>query len=128
MSADCNICSNKCLGFEGNHGGCCSIGDRDFIIGPHPDSHEFVERLSEKLGREIKYEEVFYEYEEGKKLFPDRPTWQNETHYPALKVDFFNPRVPCIFYNTRMKACMVYEIRPETCRNFECDYLIKQTS
>jgi F-type H+-transporting ATPase subunit gamma len=53
----------------GHHGSCCTLEDRDFIIGPHPDAEEFVERLSDKLGREIEYREVFVDYEEGKNLF-----------------------------------------------------------
>lgn len=116
------------MGFAGNHGGCCTIGDRDFIIGPHTDSFEFIDRLSEKLGREIEYNDVFITYEEGKNLFPSKSTWQEPNSYPALRVDFFNPKLPCIFYNTKMKACMVYEIRPDTCKNFECDYLREQTN
>ena len=128
MGSDCNICSNKCLGFLDNHGGCCTLGERDFIIGPHTDTQEFVARLSEKLGRKLEYKDVFIDYEEGKNLFPDRPTWQNKFWYPALRVNLSDPKLPCIFYNTQVRACMVYEIRPETCKNFECDYLKNHTT
>ena len=127
MGSDCNICSNKCMGFEGNHGGCCTLGDRNFIIGPHFDTKEFLERLSTKFGREIKYEDVFIDYEEGKKLFPSKSVWADEKNYPSLRVDTMNPFLPCMFYNMKLKACMVYDIRPETCKNFECTYLQEQT-
>lgn len=127
MGTDCNICSNKCMGFEGNHGGCCTLGNRDFIIGPHTDTKEFIERLSTKFGREIKYEDVFIDYEEGKTSFPTKSMWSNKNSYPALRVDKMNPFLPCIFYNMRLKACMVYEIRPTTCKDFECSYLQEQT-
>ena len=94
MGTDCNICSNKCYGMPGHHGSCCTLEDRDFIIGPHPDALEFIESLSKKLGRDIEYREVFVDYEEGKTLFPNRSSWQNPHSYPALRVDFYNPRLP----------------------------------
>jgi Fe-S-cluster containining protein len=123
MGTDCNICSNKCYGMPGHHGSCCTLEDRDFIIGPHPDAEEFIERLSDKLGREIDYREVFVDYEEGKSLFPNKSTWQNPGSYPAFRVDFYNPRLPCIFYNTKVRACSMYDIRPTTCQEYECEYL-----
>ena len=107
----------------GHHGSCCTLEDRDFIIGPHPDAEEFIERLSDKLGREIEYREVFVDYEEGKTLFPNKSTWQNPNSYPAFRVDFYNPRLPCIFYNTKVRACSMYDIRPTTCQEYECEYL-----
>ena len=91
------------------------------------NTEEFIESLSKKLGREIEREEIFVEFEEGKNLFPDKSTWQNPDSYPAFRVDFFNPRKPCIFYNTKIKACGIYEIRPQTCRNYECEYLTQNT-
>lgn len=115
------------MGFEGNHGGCCTLSDRNFVIGPHTDTKDFLERLSTKFGREIKYEEVFIDYEEGKKLFPSKSMWSDEKSFPSLRIDIMNPFLPCIFYNMKLKACMVYEIRPNTCKNYECDYLQEQT-
>ena len=127
MGTNCNICSNKCMGYDGNHGGCCTVAERDFIIGPHLDSNEFLDKLSEKFGREFEFSEVFYSYEVGKSIFPGKQIWQNENSYPAFKLDFFNPKLPCIFYNTKIKACSIYDIRPKTCRDFECEYLTQNT-
>jgi Fe-S-cluster containining protein len=115
------------MGFIGNHGGCCTIADRDFIIGPHHDTSDFLDRLSEKLGREILFKEVFLTYEEGKNLFPNKSTFQDKNNFPALKVDLSNPKLPCIFYNTHVRSCMIYDVRPETCSSFECNYLRDQT-
>ena len=128
MGVDCNICSNKCFGVPGYHGSCCTIEDRDYIIGSHHDTQEFIDSLSNKFGREVSYNEVFVDYEEGKTLFPNKSTWQNPNSYPALRFDFYNPRFPCIFYNTKIKACSVYDIRPKTCREYECDYLKEHTT
>lgn len=123
MGTNCGICSDKCYGINDYHGSCCSIENRDFIIGPHHDSQDFVERLSIKFGRKINREDVFIDYEEGKKLFPFKKSWQNQQSFPALRIDFNNPKLSCIFYNTTIRACTVYELRPETCMNYECEYL-----
>ena len=122
MSA-CDICSNKCFGIDGYDGSCCTIENRDWIMGPINDSNQFIENLSKKLNRNISKEEVFIEYEEGKNLFPNKSVWQNPENFPAFKVNLEDKRKPCIFYNTSVKSCMVYDIRPETCRDFECGYL-----
>ena len=111
------------MGYPGNKGGCCTVDDRDWIIGPHTDSEEFVKRLSNKIGREIQYEEVFIEYSEGSKYFPNKPTWQNPNNYPCIRLEFLHPKLPCMFYNTKLGTCSVYEIRPEICKNYQCDYL-----
>lgn len=127
MGLNCNICSHKCFGIDNHHGSCCTLEDRDYIIGPHPDTEDFIKNLSEKFGRKIEYKDVFIDYEEGSQLFPNKSVWQSKENYPALRVDSNNPRLPCIFYNTTMRACSVYDIRPKTCREYECDYLSKNS-
>ena len=111
------------MGFPSNHGGCCTVSDRDFIIGPHSDADKFLDRLTEKFSREILWKEVFIDYEEGKKLFPNKTSWQNPSSYPALRLNLTQPTLPCIFYNTTLRACSIYDIRPQTCRDYVCSYL-----
>ena len=125
MGTNCEICSTKCYGREGYDGSCCTLEDRDWIIGPHTDTEDFINRLSNKFGRKIEYKDVFIDYEEGKELFPDKNTWQDQLTYPALRVDLNNPRRPCIFYNTTIKACSIYDIRPRICQTYHCWYLVK---
>ena len=114
-----NICSNKCWGVNNYDGSCCNIENRDFIIGPHLDADDFIKKLNKKR------KDVFYDYEEGKNIFPDKQVWQNKKNYPALKIDLNNNKKPCIFYDTKLKNCSVYEIRPQTCQKYNCDYLEK---
>jgi Fe-S-cluster containining protein len=122
MGTNCNVCSNKCWGVEGQDGSCCTLENRDWIMGPNYDSHEFIEKLSEKLGEEIRHEDIFIEFEEGSQLFPDKPVWQTPNSYPAFRVKLDNKRLPCIFYDTEIKQCTIYDIRPETCQLYECSY------
>lgn len=119
----CDICSKKCFGIEGYDGSCCSVEERDWIIGPHHDVEEFLIRLEKKFQRKIEFKDIFYEYEEGKEVFKDRESWQNPNTYPALRIDLEKKKKPCIFYNTEIKACSIYEIRPSTCINFKCQFL-----
>jgi len=119
-----NHCQKKCLGWEGNHGGCCTVHDRDYIIGPINDSHDFLARLKNKYpGIELEWKDVFITYEEGSKMFPEKPTWQDPKNFPCLRLDVNIPLMPCMFYNLVMKCCTVYDIRPTTCRTFLCEYL-----
>jgi Fe-S-cluster containining protein len=122
MGTNCNVCSNKCWGIEGYDGSCCTVEDRDWIIGAHYDADEFIEKLSEKLGEKVNYNDIFIEYEEGKNLFPNKLTWQSESNYPAFRVKLDHKKLPCIFYDTEQKQCTVYDIRPETCSLYECNY------
>lgn len=126
MGTHCDICSFKCFGVDGYDGSCCQVEDRNWIIGPHDDVEPFLQRLSKKFGREIKFEEVFYTFEEGSVLFPDKESWQDPNSYPALKVDLEKNRKPCVFYNTTLKSCSIYDIRPNTCKNYLCDYLHRE--
>lgn len=118
-----DICSEKCCGYEDNHGGCCTLADRDWIIGGIEDTDEFLERLSARFGREVQYDEVFVDYEEGKEIYPELGCWTNPYNFPALRVNTEMESRPCIFYSMEVKRCTVYDIRPNTCRNYKCDYL-----
>jgi len=127
MGNNCNICSNKCWGYDGYHGSCCSLEDRNYIIGPHHDHEKFLIDLKLKLGRDISYQEVFIDFEEGSKMFPEKECWQDPRSYPCLRINLESHNKSCIFYNNFVRACMVYEIRPETCQNYECEFLTEHT-
>ena len=114
-----DICSNSCLGKQNHHGGCCNVGDNNFILGPINDTSEFLERL----GNGLKYKDIFIDHEEGSKLFPNKRTWQDKGAYPALRVDMNSERKFCIFYDQENKLCSVYNIRPKVCQNYFCKHL-----
>ena len=77
MGNHCNICSFNCWGRKGYDASCCTLEDRNWIIGPHTDTEAFLGRLSERIGRKVEFQEVFYDYEEGHKKFPDKEVWQS---------------------------------------------------
>lgn len=113
-------CSQRCMGHPGNRGGCCTLADRDYIIGPVDDAAEFVKRLEVRTGKPVDPNEVIVGFEEGRLLFPERKAWQFQSSYPALRVDMENSALPCKFYDVDAGQCTVHEIRPEVCRNYAC--------
>ena len=125
MNNSCNICSNSCVGISGHNGQCCSIDNREWILGPHqPDD---ISEFLNKLGNGLKYEDVFIDYEEGRKIFPNKKTWTRSENYPSLRVKFETDRKFCIFYDEDKRLCSVYDIRPKICKNYFCNYLKENT-
>jgi Fe-S-cluster containining protein len=116
-------CSQNCMGVRGNSGGCCTLDDRDFIMGPVRDADAFLTNLGRLLGREVSRGEAFIDFDEGRALFPERPCWQEPANYPALRVLPNLDWIPCRFFEPTTGACTVYDIRPGICRNYLCDHL-----
>lgn len=121
-----STCSTKCCGTTGYHGGCCTVENRDWIIGPIDDADAFVDRLSHFFNRQVLKSEVLIDHEEGSKLYPEKKSWQYEYSYPAMRIDTTSTRKQCVFYNVAIKACSIYNIRPKTCRVYACDFLKSQ--
>ncbi|MGQ0621260.1 MAG: YkgJ family cysteine cluster protein [Panacagrimonas sp.] len=116
------MCSQKCMGHAGNKGGCCTVDNRDWILGPVRDVEESLARLSRHFARPLSFDEIFINFEEGKALFPTRPTWQNPANYPALRVQTHG-RHACRFYDQSTGGCSVYDARPGLCRGYQCGWL-----
>jgi Fe-S-cluster containining protein len=116
-------CSHNCMGVRGNAGGCCTLDDRDYIPGPVRDADAFLVNLGQLLGRKVPRSEAFIDFDEGRTLFPERPSWQEPANYPALRVRPDVEWIPCRFYDKTTLACTVYDIRPAICRDFLCNHL-----
>lgn len=123
-------CLRNCYGIKGQAGACCTIRDRDWIIGPITDPKDFLARLKQEFGKPFRYSEIFIEYEEGHKLFPSKSTWQNPSHYPAIRVLLDPEEVyPCPFLG-KGNECTIQAIKPDICSAYLCDHLkgvLKQT-
>src|ERR1700739_1030361 len=77
-------CSQNCMGVRGNSGGVCTLDDRDFIPGPARDADAFLADLGRRLGREVSRDEAFIDFDEGRALFPERPTRPHTAQHAAL--------------------------------------------
>jgi Fe-S-cluster containining protein len=117
-------CQRNCCGVAEQSGICCTLGDKDWILGPIEDHAEVLKRLEDRLGRPVPFVEVFIDYEEGRALFPDKSSWQNPAHYPAMRVvpDAIS-RYSCAFL--KGGKCSIHEIKPTICASFLCEYLQK---
>lgn len=115
-------CLKNCYGKRDMAASCCTITERDYIIGPIPDAEELLERLSAKYERKFSWAEVFIDFEEGRSLFPDRPTWQKQTSYPALRLDLNETALPCRFLG-KDNLCTIHDVRSVTCSNYFCKHL-----
>jgi len=115
-------CLKNCMGSPGVASGCCALGTRDYIIGPIPDADALLKRLSKHFGRDVPYDEVFIDYEEGSKLFPERDIWQQKENFPAIRVNEKDESLPCMFLADD-NLCSIHEVRSVTCRNYTCDHV-----
>ena len=113
-------CSTNCFNVKGYHGSCCSMENRDFIMGPIDELSQIhlLKRYPEKT-----WNDFFVDYEEGKDLFPDRSVWQQRQNFPAMRINTSTERNNCNQYDPIKKNCSVWRDRPTTCQNFNCDWL-----
>lgn len=118
MDIIAKTCSTECFGSRGYHGSCCRLEERDYIIGPVSDASEVAERLG------VSYDDMFIEYSEGSAMYPHLSSWQNPSHYPALRIR----GDACVNYNTALRRCTIYSDRPQICRDYVCSYLSKRLS
>ena len=110
----------QCQGVKGNNGDCCHIRDKDWIIGPVKDDKELLTRVQKEHDKNLTWNDLFIDYAEGKKMFSDKPLWQNKESYPAMRV---NPELegsPCVFFDN---GCKIHEIKSDVCKNYKCQWL-----
>ena len=118
MSVDIHKeCSTNCWGQKGYDGSCCTIENRDYIIGSIDEESQKRLLMNNK---HLSWNDMFITYEEGRKMYPNKPILQDKTWYPAMRLQN-DERNSCIFYKN--KSCSVYDIRPTVCKEFFCDHL-----
>ncbi|MBX9695084.1 MAG: hypothetical protein K2Z81_22050 [Cyanobacteria bacterium] len=116
-------CTQKCCGVVRQSSKCCTISDRDWILGSVKDTDRFLADLSKLKGREVPYDEVFVDFEEGSQMFPDKPSWQAKKNYPAMRVHVDRSKGhPCTLLGDDL-LCSVHTIKPAICKNYYCEYL-----
>jgi len=117
-----HTCLKNCYGERDMAGSCCTLTDRNYIIGPIRDAPALLARVSEKYGRDVPWDEIFIGFEEGSALFPDRPIWQREKSFPALRPNMSDATLPCHFLGED-NLCTIHDIRSTTCSKYFCGHL-----
>ena len=115
-----NYCMEQCQGVKGNNGDCCHIRDKDWIIGKVSDDKELLARVQKEYDKNLTWNDLFIDYEEGSKMFPDKSDWQNKDLYPAMRVRPELEGSPCVFFDN---GCKIHEIKSDVCKNYKCQWL-----
>ena len=115
-----NYCMEQCQGLKGNNGDCCHIRDKNWIIGKVSDDKELLARVQKEYDKNLTWNDLFIDYEEGSKMFPDKSDWQNKDLYPAMRVRPELEGSPCVFFDN---GCKIHEIKSDVCKNYKCQWL-----
>ena len=115
-----NYCMEQCQGVKGNNGDCCHIRDKNWIIGKVSDDKELLARVQKEYDKNLTWNDLFIDYEEGSKMFPDKSDWQNKDLYPAMRVRPELEGSPCVFFDN---GCKIHEIKSDVCKNYKCQWL-----
>ena len=110
----------QCQGLKGNNGDCCHIRDKNWIIGKVSDDKELLARVQKEYDKNLTWNDLFIDYEEGSKMFPDKSDWQNKDLYPAMRVRPELEGSPCVFFDN---GCKIHEIKSDVCKNYKCQWL-----
>ena len=113
----------QCQGLKGNNGECCHIRDKNWIIGKVKDDKELLERVQKKYDKNLTWNDLFIDYDEGSKMFPDKSDWQNKDLYPAMRVRPELEGSPCVFFDN---GCKIHEIKSDVCKEYKCQWLVNK--
>lgn len=127
-------CLGNCCGVPGLKGGCCHLDpvDLEHVLGP-VDEEWIAETIKwfKKKGIPCNRTDIVIDYEEGKILgetiFKDAPNnriFQEKQAYPFLRFQVLGPRYVCKFMNPQTYKCQIYEVRPNMCRTYYCQYVL----
>lgn len=129
-----NTCLGNCCGVEGLKGGCCHLDpiDLEHVLGPLDEDwiRDIIKWFKHK-GISCNRSDIVIDYEEGKylgqTLFKDAPNnqiFQEKQSYPFLRFQVLGPRYVCKFMNPQTYKCQIYEVRPNMCRTYYCQYIL----
>lgn len=133
-----DTCLGNCCGVKGVKGACCQMDpyDLEHVLGPIDKTGK--ERWVEKTvawfrskGLEYSRSDLVIDYEEGKiigdNLFAqsnNSNVFQQESAYPIMRFQVLGPRYACKFMNPKTYKCTIYEMRPDMCRTYYCQYIL----
>lgn len=124
-------CLHNCCGYPGLKSACCTLDpdDLEHILGPVDEA--WVKKMvawMKKHGHPLATRaDVVIDFEEGKVIgathFNGHRIFESPESYPMIRIQVSGPRYVCKFLNPASGKCMIYERRPEMCRNYYCGYV-----
>jgi len=127
-----NTCLGNCCGIEGLNAGCCLIDpdDMEHVLGPVDE--EWIKKIVRWLnvkGIAATRSDVVIDFEEGKvigeKFFNGerKNVFFSKETYPILRFQIDGPRFACKFLTPITGKCSIYNMRPNMCRGYLCQYV-----
>ena len=127
-------CLGNCCGVPGLKGGCCHLDPEDLehVLGPVDETWiRDILKWFRKKGLNFSRSDVVIDYEEGRiigeTLFKDavnNAVFSDRHAYPFMRFQVIGPRYVCKFMNPETYMCQIYEVRPEMCSRYLCQYVM----
>jgi Fe-S-cluster containining protein len=123
-------CLSNCCGTPGVWGACCRLDpdDIEHVLGPV--SEKCIKKILRHFKKKripMKRSDIVIDFEEGKLLgntfFNGHPIFSQKTSYPIMRLQTLGPRFGCKFLNPDNGLCGIYEIRPQMCIGYYCQYI-----
>lgn len=126
-------CLGNCCGVPGLKGGCCHLDpvDLEHVLGPVDEEWiKDIVKWFRKKGLNFSRQDIVIDYDEGvvigDTLFKDSPNnavFKDKKAYPFLRFQVLGPRYVCKFMNPTTYKCQIYEVRPNMCRTYYCQFI-----
>jgi Fe-S-cluster containining protein len=125
-----DVCTNRCCGVDGLTAACCKLDpdDIEHVLGPL--SEEYIEKLIkwfQKKGINFKRKDIVVDFEEGvligRKFFNGHSVFEDRKSYPFFRFQVDGPRFSCKFLDPNRGFCTIYDMRPDMCKNYYCNYI-----
>jgi len=126
-------CLGNCCGVPGLKGGCCHLDplDLEHVLGPVDEKWiKDIVKWFRKKGLNFSRQDIVIDYEEGvvigDTLFKDSPNnavFKDKKAYPFLRFQVLGPRYVCKFMNPMTYKCTIYEVRPNMCVTYYCNFI-----
>lgn len=123
-------CLSNCCGIPGLKSACCRMDPHDLehVLGPLDE--EWILKIVKwfrKKGIHVTRHDIVIDFEEGqiigRNLFNAHPVFEDPKSYPILRFQVDGPRYACKFLNNQTGMCNIYDVRPNMCRTYLCNYV-----
>lgn len=125
-----STCLSKCCGIPGLKSACCRMdpNDLEHVLGPLDETWiSQTIKWFKKKGIHVTRHDIVIDFEEGqiigRNLFNGHPIFEDPKSYPIFRFQVDGPRFACKFLNNQTGMCNIYEVRPDMCRDYLCNFV-----
>lgn len=125
-------CMSNCCGIPGVKNVCCQLDpdDLEHVLGPLDEKWiKKTIKWFKKRDLNVTREDIVIDEEEGRLIgesfFGGHDVFKSSESYPFMRIQVHGPRFACKFLNVKNGLCTIYEIRPDMCRDYLCQFVKK---